>query len=51
MEWFPLGRDHLRLHAVFYRDNAVRRTNIDIGVTWRADIITKPLPRQPSSGL
>ena len=51
LEWFPLGRDHLRLHAVFYRDNAVRRTNIDIGVTWRADIITKPLPRQPSSGL
>jgi hypothetical protein len=51
LEWFPLGRDHLRLHAVFYRDNAVRRNNIDIGVTWRADIITKPLPRRTSSGL
>ena len=39
LEWFPLGRDNLRLHAVYYRDNADHRNNFDIGVTWRADII------------
>lgn len=39
LEWFPLGRDNLRLHAVYYRDNAVRRDNIELGLTWRVDVI------------
>ncbi len=41
LEWFPLGRDNLRLHAVYYRDNAVHRNNFELGITWRADIIGK----------
>ena len=39
LEWFPLGRDKLRLHAVYYRDNAANRHNFDLGLTWRVDII------------
>ena len=39
LEWFPLGRDNLRLHAVYYRDNASHKNNFDLGVTWRVDII------------
>ena len=39
LEWFPLGRDKLRLHAVYYRDNAIRRNNFDLGLTWRVAII------------
>ena len=41
LEWFPLHKDNLRLHAVYYRDNAARKNNLEIGVTWRADIIKK----------
>ena len=41
LEWFPLGRDNLRLHAVYYRDNAVRRDNIELGLTWRVDVINR----------
>jgi len=39
LEYFPMGRDDIRLHAVYYRDNSIRRDNIDIGITWRIDII------------
>ena len=39
LEWFPLRSDLLRLHAVYYRDTAVRRHHVDLGVTWRIDII------------
>ena len=39
LEWFPLKRDNLRLHAVYYRDNSAHKNNFELGVTWRADII------------
>ena len=48
LEWFPMGRDHLRLHAVYFRDNDKNRNNVELGITWRIDIIggTRPvLPR------
>ena len=41
LEWFPLGRDNLRLHGVYYWDNAERRNNIELGITWRVDVIGK----------
>ena len=41
LEWFPLGGDNLRLHAVYYWDNAVRRNNIELGLTWRIDVIRR----------
>ena len=41
LEWFPLGRDNLRLHGVYYWDNAARRNNIELGITWRVDVIGK----------
>lgn len=41
LEWFPLSKDNLRLHAVYYRDNSAHKNNLEVGVTWRADIIKK----------
>ncbi len=41
LEWFPLGRDNLRLHGVYYWDNAARRKNFELGITWRVDVIGK----------
>ena len=38
VEYFPLGNDNLRLHAVFFRDNHDRINNYDLGVTWRFKI-------------
>jgi len=35
VEYFPLGNDNLRLHAVYFRDNHDHVNNYDIGVTWR----------------
>ena len=35
LEWFPLGRDNLRLHAVWFRDNHDNINNFDLGVTWK----------------
>ena len=35
VEFFPLGGDNLRLHAVWFRDNHDRIHNFDIGITWR----------------
>lgn len=39
LEWFPFGRDGLRLHAVYYRDSDGRRNNFELGITCRLDII------------
>jgi hypothetical protein len=41
LEYFPLGLDKLRLHAVYYLDNDVQRHNFDIGLTWKVSIIGK----------
>jgi hypothetical protein len=41
LEWFPLRDDKLRFHAVYYWDNAERRNNFRIGVTWRVDVIKR----------
>lgn len=38
VEYFPLGNDNLRLHAVFFRDNHDHINNYDIGMTWRFNI-------------
>lgn len=35
VEFFPLGNENLRLHAVYFRDNRQRNNNFDIGITWR----------------
>ena len=35
VEYFPLGNDNLRLHAVYFRDNHDHVNNYDIGITWR----------------
>ncbi len=35
VEFFPLGDDNLRLHAVYFRDNHDTRNNFDLGITWR----------------
>ena len=41
VEYFPLGNDNLRLHAVFFRDNHDRINNYDVGVTWRFKIYSR----------
>ena len=38
VEYFPLGDDRLRLHAVYFRDNHDRVNNFDVGITWRFNI-------------
>lgn len=38
VEYFPLGNDNLRLHAVYFRDNHDHVNNYDIGMTWRFNI-------------
>ena len=38
VEFFPLGNDQLRLHAVYFRDNHDRVNNFDVGITWRFNI-------------
>ena len=35
VEYFPLGNENLRLHAVFFLDNHDKVRNFDIGITWR----------------
>lgn len=42
LEWFPLGRDNIRLHAVYYSDSDRNRNNFELGITWRFDVIGKP---------
>lgn len=39
LEWFPLGRDNIRLHGVYYRDSDQHRNNFELGLTWRIDVI------------
>ena len=41
LEYFPLGTDNLRFHAVYFRDNSVNRNNVELGATWRIDIINR----------
>ncbi len=38
VEYFPLGNENLRLHAVYFRDNHDRVNNFDVGITWRFNI-------------
>lgn len=35
VEYFPLGNDNLRLHAVWFRDNTLNLNHYDMGITWR----------------
>ena len=35
VEFFPLGNENLRLHAVWFRDNHDNINNFDLGVTWK----------------
>ena len=44
LEWFPLGRDNIRLHAVYYADSDRNRNNFELGITWRMNIIGKANP-------
>ena len=39
LEWFPLGRDNIRLHGVYYSDSDQHRNNFELGLTWRIDVI------------
>lgn len=41
LEWFPLGRDNVRLHAVYYRDTDHDRNNFELGLTWHVNVIGK----------
>ena len=41
LEWFPFGRDKIRLHAVVYNDSDLNRSNIEMGLTWRFDVIRR----------
>lgn len=41
LEWFPFGRDKVRLHAVYYSDSEKHRNNFELGATWRVNIITR----------
>ena len=41
VEFFPLGSDNLRLHAVWFRDNHDRIHNVDVGVTWRFNVYSR----------
>lgn len=38
VEYFPLGSERLRLHAVYFRDNHDNLNNFDMGITWRFSI-------------
>ena len=39
VEYFPLDRKTLRLHAVYFRDNMTKTDSFDIGITYRFDVI------------
>ncbi|MBQ9462532.1 MAG: hypothetical protein IJU68_02615 [Bacteroidales bacterium] len=41
VEFFPLGDERVRLHAVYFRDNHDRVNNFDIGLTWRFNVYSK----------
>ena len=38
VEYFPLGNDLLRLHAVYFGDTHDRVNNFDLGITWRFNL-------------
>ena len=40
IEFFPLADDTLRLHLAYFSDNAERRNNLQLGITWRFDAIS-----------
>ena len=42
VEFFPLGNENLRLHAVYFRDNHDRVNNFDLGITWRFNLLRRP---------
>lgn len=46
LEWFPLGRENLRLHTVFYGDSDRNRNNFELGVTWRVNVISSAQGRR-----
>lgn len=39
IEYFPLGNPTVRLHAAYFRDNYFHRNNLQIGLTWRFNVI------------
>jgi len=39
VEYFPLGNENIRLHAVYFRNNHSLVNNFDVGVTWRMKIL------------
>jgi len=41
IEYFPYGDNKLRLHAIYFRDNSEHKNNLQVGVTWRFDVISK----------
>lgn len=47
LEWFPWGRDKVRLHAVFYRDSQTRCSTFSFGVTSRLGVYKRAAERNP----
>jgi len=41
IEYFPLGNPTLRLHTAYFRDNFDHRNNLQIGITWRFNVISR----------
>lgn len=41
IEYFPLGDERLRLHAVYFRDNHDIVNNFDVGITWRFSVYSR----------
>ncbi|MBQ9310020.1 MAG: hypothetical protein IJ222_04065 [Bacteroidales bacterium] len=39
LEWFPLGRDKIRLHAIYFRDSELHCDNFQLGITWKVRVI------------
>jgi hypothetical protein len=37
-----MGREKVRLHAVWYSDSEAHRHNFELGVTWRVNVIGRP---------
>ena len=46
LEWFPFGRDKVRLHAVYYSDSDRHRNNFELGATWRVNILSSAPDRR-----
>ena len=39
VEYFPLGNDRVRLHAVVFNDNSDLRNIVEVGMKWRLDLV------------